>query len=68
MRYQIMKLVSVNIDEKTILNIPTSSTTADRLYDILGGQASQLIELKSPSQDHQAPGTENWSGWISTPI
>ena len=58
------KLIS---DEKTILNIPTSSTTADRLYDILGGQASQLIELKSPSQDHQAPGTENWSGWISTP-
>lgn len=58
------KLVS---DEKTILNIPASETTADRLYDILGGQASQLIELNSPIQDSNVPGTEQWTGWISTP-
>ena len=58
------KLIS---DEKTILNIPVSTTTPDRLYDILGGQASQLIELNTPSQDSDVPGTENWSGWISTP-
>ena len=54
-------------DEKTILNIPVSTTTPDRLYDILGGQASQLIELNTPGQDSDVPGTETWSGWISTP-
>ena len=58
------KLIS---DEKTILNIPVSTTTPDRLYDILGGQASQLIELNTPGQDSDVPGTETWSGWISTP-
>lgn len=58
------KLIS---DGKTILNIPVSDSTSDRLYDILGGQASQLIELNSPSQDSSVPGTESWSGWISTP-
>ncbi|MEC8353085.1 MAG: DNA mismatch repair endonuclease MutL, partial [Candidatus Thermoplasmatota archaeon] len=58
------KLVS---DQKTILNIPASETTADRLYDILGGQASELIELNSPAQDSEVPGDEHWHGWISTP-
>ena len=58
------KLVS---DGKTILNIPVSDTTSDRLYDVLGGQAAQLIELNSPSQDSDVPGTESWAGWISTP-
>ena len=58
------KLVS---DQKTILNIPASETTADRLYDILGGQASDLIELNSPAQDSEVPGDEHWHGWISTP-
>ena len=58
------KLIS---DSKTILNIPVSDTTSDRLYDILGGQAAQLIELNSPSQDSDVPGTESWTGWISTP-
>ena len=57
------KLVS---DQKTILNIPASET-ADRLYDILGGQASELIELNSPAQDSEVPGDEHWHGWISTP-
>ena len=58
------KLVS---EQKTILNIPASETTADRLYDILGGQASELIELNSPAQDNEVPGDEHWHGWISTP-
>ena len=58
------KLVS---DQRTILNIPASETTADRLYDILGGQASDLIELNSPAQDSEVPGDEHWHGWISTP-
>ena len=58
------KLIS---DEKTILNVPESENLADRLYDILGGQASELIELEAPKQDSEAPGKEKWSGWISTP-
>tara|TARA_B100000575_G_scaffold46208_1_gene33399 strand:+ start:3132 stop:5114 length:1983 start_codon:yes stop_codon:yes gene_type:complete len=58
------KLVS---DHKTILNIPKSETIADRLYDILGGQATQLVELKVPQQDVNVPGDEQWTGWISTP-
>ena len=52
---------------KTILDIPKSESTADRLYDILGGQASSLVELKSPKIDEDVPGTEQWIGWISTP-
>ena len=52
---------------KTILDIPKSESTADRLYDILGGQASSLVELRSPKIDEDVPGTEQWIGWISTP-
>ncbi len=58
------KLIS---DEKIILDVPQSDNLGDRLYDILGGQASQLIELNSPNIDSQAPGDEKWNGWISTP-
>ena len=54
-------------DDKIVLDIPKSASTADRLYDILGGQASSLVELKSPKQDDDVPGTEQWLGWISTP-
>jgi len=39
----------------------------DRLYDIMGAQATDLVELKLPPEDEQAPGEERWSGWISTP-
>ena len=57
------KLVSDgNHSEHSCIN-----STSDRLYDILGGQASQLIELNSPSQDLDVPGGESWTGWISTP-
>ena len=54
-------------DERTVLDIPVSDSISDRLYDILGNQAGQLIELKTPSLDKDAPGLESWSGWISTP-
>jgi DNA mismatch repair protein MutL len=54
-------------DERTILDVPKSETLADRLYDILGRQADQLIELKIPKIDEHAPGNESWKGWISTP-
>lgn len=54
-------------DDKIVLDIPKSESTADRLYDILGGQASSLVKLKPPKQDDDVPGTEQWIGWISTP-
>ena len=39
----------------------------DRLYDLMGAQATELIPLQHPSADDDAPGDERWSGWISTP-
>ena len=55
------------IDEKVMLDVPASETMNDRLYDLLGGQASAMLELSSPAIDDDAPGEESWSGWISTP-
>ena len=40
----------------------------DRLYDVLGRQASKMIQLFSPPSDDSAPGEESWTGWISTQI
>ena len=54
-------------DGKTVLDIPVSNNLTDRLYDVLGGQASNLIELTSSDIDKDAPGDEQWSGWISSP-
>lgn len=54
-------------DERTVLDVPKSDSLSDRLYDILGKQANQLIELKIPEIDNSAPGDELWKGWISTP-
>ena len=39
----------------------------DRLYDIMGAQATDLVPLQQPPDDDEAPGAERWSGWISTP-
>ena len=54
-------------DGKTVLDIPVSNNLTDRLYDVLGGQASNLIKLTSSQIDKDAPGDEQWSGWISSP-
>lgn len=54
-------------DGKTVLDIPVSNNLTDRLYDVLGGQASNLINLTSSQIDKDAPGDEQWSGWISSP-
>ena len=58
------KLVS---DEKIILDVPSVDEMDDRLYDVLGRQASKMIQLFSPPSDDSAPGEESWTGWISTP-
>ena len=54
-------------DEKVILEVPAVDEMEDRLYDVLGRQAGKMIQISSPPNDKEAPGDENWTGWISTP-
>ncbi len=54
-------------DEKVILEVPAVDEMEDRLYDVLGRQAGKMIQISSPPSDKDAPGDENWTGWISTP-
>jgi DNA mismatch repair protein MutL len=54
-------------DDKVILEVPAVDEMEDRLYDVLGRQAGKMIEISSPPSDNDAPGDENWTGWISTP-
>ncbi|MDA0842951.1 MAG: DNA mismatch repair endonuclease MutL [archaeon] len=57
----------LNSDGRTLLNIPQNEDSQDRLYDILGAQASEMVPLVTPSEDEEIPGAERWSGYISTP-
>ena len=54
-------------ERRSLLNVPATESMLDRLYDIMGAQATELVELQLPPDDEQAPGEERWSGWISTP-
>ena len=54
-------------DEKVILEVPAVDEMEDRLYDVLGRQAGKMIQISPPPSDKNAPGDENWTGWISTP-
>ena len=54
-------------ERRTLLNVPATDDMLDRLYDIMGAQATDLIGLKQPPDDEEAPGSERWEGWISTP-
>lgn len=54
-------------DGKVLLEAPVAEDPMDRLYDLLGTQASRLLKLELPAQDEDAPGHERWSGWISPP-
>lgn len=53
--------------DRTLLNVPATDDMLDRLYDIMGAQATELIPLEQPPSDNDAPGDERWNGWISTP-
>jgi DNA mismatch repair protein MutL len=57
----------LNSDGRTLLNIPKNEDDRDRLYDILGAQAAEMVELLSPPEDDSVPGFEKWKGYISTP-
>ncbi len=54
-------------ERRTLLNVPSTDNMLDRLYDIMGAQATELVALNRPPDDEEAPGSERWSGWISTP-
>ena len=54
-------------ERRTLLNVPSTDDMLDRLYDIMGAQATELVPLQQPPEDDDAPGSERWSGWISTP-
>lgn len=53
--------------QRVLLNVPLAHDPMDRLYDVLGAQASELLPLSAPPQDNDAPGSERWTGHISTP-
>ena len=54
-------------ERRTLLNVPATDNMLDRLYDIMGAQATELVPLVRPPDDEDAPGNERWSGYISTP-
>jgi DNA mismatch repair protein MutL len=55
------------IDGRSTLNLPSSESIENRLYDVLGGQSSNLLPLVLPKQDADVPGDESWTGYISAP-
>jgi len=54
-------------EARTLLNVPATGDMLDRLYDVMGAQATELVPLQQPPGDEEAPGQERWEGWISTP-
>ena len=54
-------------DVRTLLNVPPTDDMLDRLYDIMGAQATEFVPLQQPPRDTEAPGVERWAGWISAP-
>ena len=59
--------ILVEIDGRTVLDCPPCDSMDDRLYDLFGTTSSKLILLESSEVDKDAPGGENWNGWISPP-
>lgn len=52
---------------RIVFDVPSVAEYDDRLFDVLGTQASGLIPLMIPVEDEHAPGDERWTGWISSP-
>ena len=59
--------ILVEIDDRVVLDCPPCDSMEDRLYDLFGSTSSKLIPLESSENDNNAPGKENWNGWISPP-
>ena len=58
---------TVCIDGRNVLETPSGVQIEDRLFDLIGAPAERLVELKCSDDDAEAPGDEEWSGWISPP-
>jgi DNA mismatch repair protein MutL len=58
---------TVSIDGRNVLETPPSVDMNDRLFDLIGAPAERLVPLKCSDVDEQAPGDEQWSGWLSPP-
>ena len=58
---------TVNIDGRNVLETPPSVEMSDRLFDLIGAPAERLVPLHCSDADAEAPGDEQWSGWISPP-
>lgn len=58
---------TVCIDGRNVLETPSGVQIEDRLFDLIGAPAERLVELKCSDEDAQAPGEEEWSGWMSPP-
>ncbi len=54
-------------DGRNLLDAPRTSKVEERLHDLLGDISDRLVELVLPETDDEAPGDEQWSGWISIP-
>ncbi len=58
---------TVSIDGRIVLDTPPGVEISDRLFDLIGSSAENLVPLECSDEDAQAPGDEVWAGWISPP-
>ena len=53
---------TVSIDGRIVLETPPGVEATDRLFDLIGASAEQLVPLRCSQEDANAPGDEVWSG------
>ena len=58
---------TVSVDSRNVLETPPGVQMSDRLFDLIGAPAERLVPLQCSDEDAEAPGDEQWSGWISPP-
>ena len=58
---------TVSVDGRNVLETPPGVQMSDRLFDLIGAPAERLVPLQCSDEDAEAPGDEQWSGWISPP-
>ena len=58
---------TISVDGRNVLETPPGVQMTDRLFDLIGAPAERLVPLHCSDEDAQAPGDEQWSGWISPP-
>ena len=58
---------TVSVDGRNVLETPPGVQMSDRLFDLIGAPAERMVPLQCSDEDAEAPGDEQWSGWISPP-